>query len=55
MAVEFRNRIIKALGDNFTKALPATLMFNYPNINALAEYLLAEVLLLEEKQDFQCC
>jgi phthiocerol/phenolphthiocerol synthesis type-I polyketide synthase B len=44
MAVEFRNRITKTLGDSINKALPATLIFNYPNINAITDYLLYDVL-----------
>jgi polyketide synthase 12/polyene macrolide polyketide synthase/epothilone polyketide synthase D len=50
MSVEFRNRLTKALGDVFAKALPATLLFNYPTIEALTQYLLSEALALEEKQ-----
>ena len=50
MSVEFRNRLIKDLGGAFSKALPATLLFNYPNIETLTKYLLSEVLSLEEKQ-----
>jgi NADPH:quinone reductase-like Zn-dependent oxidoreductase/acyl carrier protein len=49
MAVEFRNRITSSLGEAFSKALPATLMFNYPNINALSEYLLRDILNLETR------
>jgi hypothetical protein len=49
MAVEFRNRITRELGGAFSKALPATLMFNYPNIEALTKYLLEDVLAIENK------
>jgi NADPH:quinone reductase-like Zn-dependent oxidoreductase/surfactin synthase thioesterase subunit len=43
MTVEFRNRIVKTLGSSFTKALPATLMFNYPDIESLSRYLLEKI------------
>src|SRR4051812_22442057 len=33
MAVEFRNRLKKAFGEKSSQILPATLIFNYPNIN----------------------
>ena len=41
MAVELRNRIGQMLGAN----LPATILFDYPSIDALADYIRAEVLL----------
>jgi acyl transferase domain-containing protein/acyl carrier protein len=47
MAVELRNIISNSLGSSFAKALPATLMFNYPTIEALTNYLLTDVLKLE--------
>jgi len=40
LAVELRNTLGTALG----KPLPATLLFDYPSIEALTEYLLVEVL-----------
>jgi polyketide synthase 12/myxalamid-type polyketide synthase MxaB len=44
MAVDLRNGLGNALGCN----LPATLLFDYPTVNALAEYLSRTVLGLEE-------
>lgn len=43
MAVELRNK----LGQSTAKALPATLLFEYPTITALAEYLASEILMLD--------
>ena len=43
MAVELRNRLEASL----KCALPATLAFEYPTIEALADHLLADVLLIE--------
>jgi acyl carrier protein len=40
LAVELRNTLATALG----KPLPATLLFDYPSIDALTDYLLVEVL-----------
>jgi Fe2+ transport system protein FeoA len=42
MAVEFRNRLVKTLG--LQKSLPASLIFDYQTIEALARYLDSEVL-----------
>jgi SAM-dependent methyltransferase/acyl carrier protein len=42
MAVEFRNRLIKAL--ELQQSLPATLIFDFPTIDAMAEYLDTQVL-----------
>lgn len=51
MALEFRNRLQQKVGT----VLPSTLTFEYPNIEAIADYLLEEVLCLgvsiEEPQD----
>ncbi len=47
MALEFRNRLQNSVG----KSLPSTLTFEYPNIEAIADYLLQEVLCLELKDD----
>jgi hypothetical protein len=44
MAVELRNRLSTGLG--LARALPATLIFDYPNVEAIAEYL-ADVLSLD--------
>src|SRR5690606_19050114 len=40
MAVELRNKLGQAVG----RTLPATLLFEYPTVAALAEFLSAEVL-----------
>jgi SAM-dependent methyltransferase/acyl carrier protein len=45
MAVELRNSLSSALG--LTNALPATLIFDYPNIEAIADYVASRVLILE--------
>ena len=51
MALEFRNRLQQKVGT----ILPSTLIFEYPNIEAIADYLLEEVLCLggfmDEPQD----
>ncbi|MGD1704677.1 type I polyketide synthase [Dapis sp. BLCC M229] len=47
MALEFRNRLQNITGHSF----PSTLTFEYPNIEAIADYLLQEVLCLELKDD----
>jgi hypothetical protein len=44
MAVELRNALGTAVGRN----LPATLLFDYPSVEALAEYLCKSVLKWEE-------
>lgn len=49
MAVEFRNRLKKHLGSAFGKALPSTLIFNYPTIESLVEFLSTKVLLFGDK------
>ncbi|AGC45620.1 polyketide synthase [Myxococcus stipitatus DSM 14675] len=46
MALELRNRLQGVAG----AALPSTLVFDYPSVEALATYLLREVLHLEEQQ-----
>ncbi len=45
MAIEMKNALDRAIG----KKLPATMVFNYPTIDALAGYLLSDVLALGEK------
>jgi len=47
MAVELRNTLGGAVG----QSLPATLLFDYPTIDALADYLATEVLSIEEADD----
>jgi acyl transferase domain-containing protein/NAD(P)-dependent dehydrogenase (short-subunit alcohol dehydrogenase family) len=44
MAVEFRNRLKKSVGDDGAKPLPATLIFAYPNCQAIAQFILDDVL-----------
>ncbi len=46
MAVELRNRLSAEL----EKPLPATLVFDYPTIEALSDYLCREVLMIESEQ-----
>ena len=41
MAVEVRN--ILGSGLNFKRALPATLVFDYPTVSAIAEYIMTEM------------
>lgn len=40
MAVEFRNRLQKSLGDERGRDLPATLVFNYSTVSTLTDYLM---------------
>ncbi|NES77484.1 MULTISPECIES: type I polyketide synthase [unclassified Okeania] len=47
MALEFRNRLQNITGHSF----PSTLTFEYPNIEAITDYLLQEVLCLESYID----
>lgn len=48
-AVTFRNKIKSLLGPTLGKSIPTTLVFDYPNIEALAAYLLESVIKLDEK------
>ncbi len=45
MSVEMRNR----LGKSLNQSLPASLLFDYPTLEKIAEYLLEEVLKVEEE------
>jgi hypothetical protein len=45
MAVELRNRLRAGLG--VETSLPATLVFDYPTVNALTDYLAREILGLD--------
>jgi hypothetical protein len=45
MAVQLRNQLSQALG--LERALPASLMFDYPTIESLAEHLLTRVMPVE--------
>lgn len=47
LAVELRNAIVRAT----SKALPATLLFDYPTVEALADHLLGSVFRLEESAE----
>jgi hypothetical protein len=49
MAVEFRNRLAKQL--QLSEPLPATLVFDYPSIEALARYIEHDVLQLQDQLD----
>ena len=46
MAVELRNSLSAELG--LPRALPATLIFDYPNVEAIADYLASRVLTLDQ-------
>jgi len=46
MAVELRNLLGMSLGKDKGRALPATLIFKYPTIDALVEYLVRDILSL---------
>lgn len=48
MAVELRGRL--SLGLKLAKKLPATLIFDYPTIEAITDHLLRDVLVFEEPQ-----
>jgi hypothetical protein len=45
MAVELRNALSSELG--LPRALPATLIFDYPSVEAIAGYLASRVLILD--------
>jgi len=47
MAVELRNVLVRAVGE----ALPATLLFDHPTVDALVSFLATEVLGLTERTD----
>ncbi|WP_019509582.1 type I polyketide synthase [Pleurocapsa sp. PCC 7319] len=47
MAVELKNRLEISLGSS----LPTTITFNYPNIAALAKYLVTQIILVETPED----
>ncbi|KAA3617210.1 MAG: SDR family NAD(P)-dependent oxidoreductase [Calditrichaeota bacterium] len=47
MAIELKNSIDSGVGKN----LPATMVFNYPTIDALASYLLTDVLKLSDAEE----
>jgi acyl carrier protein len=49
MAVELRNQ----LGQSVNKTLPATLLFEYPTVTALADYLAAEILVADRQPEPQ--
>jgi acyl transferase domain-containing protein/surfactin synthase thioesterase subunit/NADP-dependent 3-hydroxy acid dehydrogenase YdfG len=52
LAIRFRNRLIAVFGEQYRSQLAVTLIFDYPTIEKLSEYLLREVLLVEEKTNF---
>ncbi len=47
MSVDMRNRLGKELG----QTLPASLLFDYPTLDRIADYVLADVIELDEPQD----
>ncbi len=47
MAIELKNAVVNAIG----RDLPATLLFNYPTIDQLAEYLVSEVLFVQQPKE----
>jgi acyl carrier protein len=51
MAVELRNRLGTTLG--VERSLPATLVFDYPTIASIAQYLLRDVFAMEEAPERQ--
>lgn len=42
MAMELRNRLKKALGEGYSKAIPPTLILSYPSINQVVDYVLSQ-------------
>lgn len=48
LAVEFRNRLIKIIGREYRKEMTATLLFDYPTIGPLADFILRKILSLKE-------
>ncbi len=47
MAIELKNSLSSAVGKN----LPVTMVFNYPNVEALTGYILRDVLALEKSEE----
>ena len=47
MAIELKNSIDNAIGKN----LPATLVFNYPSIDAISDYILKDILKLNDQEE----
>lgn len=39
MSVEYRNRLVTALGPQYKKLLPSTVLFSYPNLRSLLNFL----------------
>ena len=48
MSIEFRNKLKKELGDVFGKSLPPTLLYDYPNLNELVDFLLRDIIRFEK-------
>ena len=48
LAVEFRNKLKKLLGEEMGRSIPATLIFNHPTIEALTNFLLKEVIAVDK-------
>ena len=50
LAIKFKNELTKALGSALTQPLRATLIFNYPNIEALSQYFLTRFSYLKRRK-----